>query len=79
MGYFWSMMLTLVLSPIISGPIWPGLLLALTVCILLPIVGLVLLARGIRLMSKQEYSASWIVIGLGCLLLAGLLFLGLYH
>lgn len=69
------MLLTLVLSPIISGPIWPGLLLALTVCILLPGVGLVLLVRGVWLMSKEERSASWLIMGLGCLLSSGLLFL----
>jgi hypothetical protein len=73
------MLRTLVLSPIISGPIWPGLLLALTVCILLPGVGLVLLVRGIWSMSKEERSASWIIMGLGCLLLSGLLFWCLYY
>lgn len=73
------MLLTLVLSPIISGPIWPGLLLALTVCVLLPGAGLVLLVRGIWLMSREERSASWIIMGLGCLLAAGLLFLCLAY
>ena len=69
------MLRTLILSPIISGPVWPGLLLTLMVCLLLPIVGLVLLVRGIWLMSKQERSASWIIMGLVCLLSSGLLFL----
>jgi hypothetical protein len=69
------MLLTLLLSPIIHGPFWPGLLLTVTVCILLPILGLVLLVRGIWLMSKEERSASWIIMGLGCLLVSGLLFL----
>lgn len=69
------MLLLPLLSPIISGPIWPGLLLALTVFVLLPLVGLGLLMRGIWLLSKEERSASWLLMGLACLLGSWLLFL----
>lgn len=61
------MLLTLLLSPIIS-PDWP-VLLAVVIVLLLPFVGLGLLVRGIWLLSKGERSASWLMIGLGCLLL----------
>ena len=65
------MLPTLLLSPIIAGPIWPGL--ALVVVVLLPLAGLGLLVRGSWLLSKAERSASWLTMRLARLLASWLL------
>jgi hypothetical protein len=74
MGYIWAMLLTLMLSPIISGPIWPALLLVLIVCVLLPMVGLGLLLRGTWLLREGVSASAWLMMGLACLLLSWGLF-----
>jgi hypothetical protein len=64
------MLLTLSLATIISGSFWPGLLLALVVFVLLPLLGLGLLVRCILLLRKGVGSTPWLMMGLAFLLLA---------
>lgn len=64
------MLLPLSLATIISGSFWPGLLLALIVFVLIPILGLGLLVRCIWLLRKGTGSTPWLMMGVALLLLA---------